>query len=107
MKLSRAMVIDDSEADQLIAEIALQMYDPNIEIIKAYDGLEALEILKDIDEQPEIIFLDINMPRMNGHEFLKVYDKNKNNKSIIDLKIRNCLLRHQTMVAVQFLFFDR
>ena len=42
-----------------------------IEIIKAYDGQEALEILKDLDENPSLILLDINMPRMNGFEFLK------------------------------------
>jgi len=44
-------------------------------VLQAYDGQEALEVLKDLDTQPDVIFLDINMPRMNGHEFLEEYSK--------------------------------
>jgi len=68
------MIIDDSEADQFLAAHVIEEFDPDIEVMQAYDGQEALDILKDLPKQPDVIFLDINMPRMNGHDFLKVYD---------------------------------
>ena len=69
------MIIDDSEADQFLAKYAIEEFDPDINVLQAYDGQEALEVLKDLDTQPDVIFLDINMPRMNGHEFLEEYSK--------------------------------
>jgi CheY-like chemotaxis protein len=68
-------VVDDSEADQFICDHILRKYNPDIQILTALDGEEALATLKDLDTLPQIIFLDINMPRMNGHEFLEAYAK--------------------------------
>ncbi|MFK7915412.1 MAG: response regulator [Pseudomonadales bacterium] len=73
MKLERILVIDDQPADQMLAKYAIQSYNPNAEILEAYDGVEALEILDSLALPPDIIFLDINMPRMNGFEFLEAY----------------------------------
>ena len=41
-------------------------------IIEANNGEEALEILKDRDIIPDIIVLDLNMPKINGIEFLTI-----------------------------------
>ncbi len=41
----------------------------------AKDGIEALDILRDGIKQPYLILLDLNMPRMNGIEFLKALRK--------------------------------
>ncbi len=71
--MTTIMIIDDSEPDQFLSKIAIQKHDPSIEILQAYDGQEGLDILSDLDQQPDVIFLDINMPRMNGHEFLEQY----------------------------------
>tara|TARA_Y100001978_G_C23275181_1_gene237708 strand:+ start:72 stop:458 length:387 start_codon:yes stop_codon:yes gene_type:complete len=75
MKLETVMVVDDSEPDQFLAKLTLNKFDPSINVIQAYDGLEALKYLGKLDSPPEVIFLDINMPRMDGHEFLKEYAK--------------------------------
>lgn len=83
MKLLSVMVVDDSEADQYISKIMIEEYNPNIDILQAFDGQEALEILDHIEQQPAVIFLDINMPRMNGHEFLAAYDKRSEKKSSV------------------------
>lgn len=37
----------------------------------ARDGVEALTVLRDQEQKPQVILLDINMPRMNGLEFLR------------------------------------
>ena len=73
--MNSVMIIDDSEADQFLARCIIEKSKPDIEILQAYDGQEALEILGTLTQQPDVIFLDINMPRMNGHEFLAQYDK--------------------------------
>ena len=73
MSLSCVMTIDDSEPDQFISKLVIEGYDSEIEVLQAYDGQEALEMLATAERMPEIIFLDINMPRMNGHEFLAAY----------------------------------
>lgn len=84
MSLSSVMIVDDSEADQFISHSLIRKHDADIEILQAYDGLEALEILDEIEHEPSVIFLDINMPRMNGHEFLAAYDKRpKSNAAVI------------------------
>ena len=72
--IQRVLVIDDSETDQFICSCVLEEHNSSIEIIKAYDGKEGLEILATLDTPPELILLDINMPRMNGHEFLIEYN---------------------------------
>ena len=47
-------------------------------IMKANNGEEALEILK--NKLPDLILLDLNMPKMNGIEFLSVLKNNENLK---------------------------
>jgi len=64
------LLVDDDIDDASIFCEALLSIDPKIVCYCAADGVEALEILEN-DEPPNIIFLDINMPRMNGWEFLR------------------------------------
>ena len=84
MTLNRVLVVDDSEGDQFLAKITIESFDPNAEILQAYDGQEALDLLHDLepDAYPHVIFLDINMPRMNGHEFLAAYEQDFGSKGV-------------------------
>ena len=67
----RFLVIDDDMDDRELFTEALASVDPVIVCDQATDGAEALQRLtaKEIG-QPDIIFLDINMPVMNGWQFL-------------------------------------
>lgn len=83
MQLNKVLIIDDSEADQFLASSTIKKFDPNIEIFTAYDGEEALELLDQMSEQPDAIFLDINMPVMDGHEFLKAYSQKNTHAAVV------------------------
>lgn len=75
MKIKKILLIDDNETDQFLHETVIKEFDPTIEIMKAYDGQQALDLLSSMDEEPDIILLDINMPGMNGFEFLDEYNR--------------------------------
>jgi len=68
---TRFLLIDDDRDDRELFCEALATVDPVIGCDQATDGAEALDLLrkKEIAE-PDIIFLDINMPGMNGWQFL-------------------------------------
>jgi len=68
-------IVEDDDLDVEILERGLRKVDKTVCLTRARDGVEALEMLtEDAAVQtlpkPYFILLDINMPRMNGHEFL-------------------------------------
>lgn len=63
-------LVDDDTDDQLFFTDALKEIDSNILCSIANNGKEALEQLRKIKTLPEILFLDLNMPFMNGYECL-------------------------------------
>lgn len=68
------MLIDDNPADNLYHRIIIGDMNITERIEVAIDGVEALQFLRKKNQTPpELIFLDINMPKMNGWEFLEVY----------------------------------
>ena len=65
----QAIIIDDEKHCRQVLNILLKKHCPNVEIIaECTDGKEALITLT--QHQPNIVFLDIEMPNMNGFEFL-------------------------------------
>jgi len=70
------LIVEDQETDQFIAKRYLQKRWPSVKILTALDGRQAIEILEsNMQNLPDLILLDINMPRMNGHEFLLEWSK--------------------------------
>lgn len=74
-KQQHILVVDDAEADQFIARIVLQKTLPDAIIATAYDGREALNLIEQSQQQPQLILLDINMPGMGGFEFLDEFSR--------------------------------
>jgi CheY-like chemotaxis protein len=67
-------MIDDDEDDQMLFKEALKQLNDNLKCDTALNGADALQKLKLIPP-PDMIFLDLNMPVMNGFECLKALKK--------------------------------
>ena len=69
----RVMVIDDSKTIRRTAETLLKR--EGAEVVTATDGFEALA--KIADQRPQIIFVDIMMPRLDGYQTCALIKKNQ------------------------------
>lgn len=71
-KIQTAMILDDSEFDQVLYKELIERSGMVDKLVQYYYPDEALEFLKQPDrDNIDVLFLDINMPRMNGFEFLE------------------------------------
>ena len=69
-------LIDDDIDDQEIFTLVLKSVNPSITCITANDGIEAVSKLTSEETfNPDYIFLDLNMPRMDGKECLREIKK--------------------------------
>ncbi len=66
------LLVDDDIDDTVIFEETLNSINSNIHFQSATDGQAALDLLDKSAELPTVIFLDLNMPRLDGKECLKI-----------------------------------
>jgi CheY-like chemotaxis protein len=72
-KPASILLVDDDDIDAMAVKRALNKMKIANPLVRAKDGVHALEILeKEGIDTPYLILLDLNMPRMGGLEFLKV-----------------------------------
>jgi CheY-like chemotaxis protein len=72
------LIVDDDEDDRDLLSDALHEIDPNIKCTVARNGEEAfLGLSMHQYAEPELIFLDLNMPRLDGMQFLQVLKKDR------------------------------
>ncbi|GAB3372402.1 response regulator [Spongiibacter taiwanensis] len=75
--LSKVLLVDDDLATNFLHRMVIEEHGFAEEVVEACDGRDALEYLTTavdgVYPKPDIIFLDINMPRMDGWEFLEAY----------------------------------
>lgn len=76
------LLVDDDVDDHEIFISAIEKVSPDVSVTTAQNGLHALKILLEQNLSPELIFLDINMPLMNGFQFLAEVRKHDHLKHI-------------------------
>lgn len=81
------LLIEDSSGDVRLTQEAFRDADPAIRLHVANDGAEAMAFLSQTGgyrdaARPDVILLDLNMPRMNGHEVLALIKADDRLKSI-------------------------
>ena len=72
-RLNCILLIDDDEPTNFLNKLTLEQSGCAQQIRIAQSGHEALDYLRESPVRPDLIFLDINMPAMDGWEFLERY----------------------------------
>ncbi|WP_254561009.1 response regulator [Dyadobacter diqingensis] len=80
----RIYLTDDDEDDRFFLREAFESLVPSAKIVEASDGLELIEQLNNRVDQKcfSLIFLDMNMPRLNGLEALRQIKERPDSKGI-------------------------
>ena len=73
------LVVDDDP--DLVESVSMKLESENFNVAKAYDGVEALDKIK--EERPDLIILDVMMPRKNGYELCDELKKSEEYKDIV------------------------
>lgn len=93
--VEKTVLIDDSDIDLFIQRRFLEVYDFSNQLFLYKSAEEALDWLKAMngDTPPDIIFLDLNMPEIDGFSFLKNFielpEKIKSKSKIVVLTSSN------------------
>lgn len=98
----KVLIVDDEVNILILMEQALEKLEEehNVILLKAKNGLEGLQMIK--KEKPDLVFLDIMMPQMNGLEVCKIVKQElkMHNTYIIMLTAKGQELDKQTGMAV-------
>ena len=81
MELKKILLVDDSQPFNFLSKTVLKQNKVNCTVVEVLNGQIALDYLTENQDWPEVILLDINMPVMDGFQFLEAYQKlNKQGK---------------------------
>lgn len=74
MKIYSILLVEDDELDVISFQRSLKNLGSQYKLYTAFNGKEALDMLRQNTPEiiPDVILLDLNMPKMNGIEFLKI-----------------------------------
>jgi two-component system, chemotaxis family, response regulator Rcp1 len=66
----RILLVEDNKADALLIREALKQVDVSHPVELVTDGAQALERLRGDERRPDLVLLDLNLPRVDGREVL-------------------------------------
>jgi len=67
---TQLLIVEDNPYDLELARAALDLSDVRCQLSVAQDGQEALDLLRRGEPLPDLVLLDLNMPRVDGHQVL-------------------------------------
>lgn len=80
-KFKKMMIIDDNEIDNYIVKVLIDINKIAEEVIEFDNGMDAIDYFmknKDVEENmPDLILLDIYMPKMDGIQFMEIFSNLK------------------------------
>ena len=77
METIEVFLVEDNPADVLLVRVALSQVDLPLKLLVAKDGEQALQMLSAPEFHPQLIILDLNMPRVDGQTVLQQYQQKK------------------------------
>jgi len=69
--MTRVLAIEDNAGDAYLIQHALSGLSFPVDLMVARDGEEAIKLLSDVGAIPDLIILDINIPKIDGHSVLE------------------------------------
>ncbi len=94
--VKKILLVDDEECDRLLFANALNEVADSAHLITVNDGDEFLQWLKLSKTKPDLVFLDLNMPRKNGFDALKEMRQDPSVDHIPVIVLSSCA--HETTV---------
>lgn len=96
-KLKRVLLVDDDDTSNMLSKLFLKKIIPDLDIDTVIDGYRAIDFIeaniKEIEGGGFLVILDIEMPKMNGWQFLQAFEilftKEEKNKVIIAVLTAN------------------
>jgi len=83
---AKILLVEDNPDDEELTLRALRHHQMAENVVVARDGVEALDILlskdTDVNTLPNVVLLDLNLPRVNGHEVLKAMRADERTRSL-------------------------
>lgn len=77
MEAIEVFLVEDNPADVLLIRVALSQFPIPLKLLVAKDGEQALKMLNSSEYHPQLIILDLNMPRVDGQTVLQRYQQKK------------------------------
>ena len=93
LKKNNVLIVEDNKVNMLLSKTLIKKINPNITIIEAYDGLEAIQLFQ--KENIDLILMDVQMPVKNGYEATAEIRKLEHGKNIPIIAITAGILAHE------------
>ena len=107
-ELSSILIIDDDPLTGILHKRVIERFNVSSRIEIASSGEEALQLIEQYirsgneDKIPQLIFLDLNMPFMDGYQFLEAYHLlDFNHKDSVVVAVLTTSFRHKDKVRVK------
>jgi len=95
----RILSVDDSKT---IRQTIINMAEViGMEVLEAENGQKGLDVLETVNGNVDLILLDVEMPVMNGHEFLKIVKQDKRYQSIPVIMLTSVSQKEKVIDAVR------